>query len=265
MTTRAALCLLLVSSFSCKSVKETSTTTPGPAGTSGSGEEPAGAVTPQEPDPSQLAQAVRDFRLGNLGAVKQATEALLPDLSGPSRARANGLASALLALAAAEELAESAKEPAEAALARAAEVRDPEVEQLGRIALAVHLTGVGDGAAAQRECEAALALSGPHADLAQLGLAAALLEQAFDDEDRIVDPSRLDAAASAYQKAVDQSSDPAVKGRGLAGLAGIAKYRKQTADVCKHAAAATAAYQTAGASDYLREVPGLLAAEAKCK
>lgn len=222
-------------------------------------------VVPQDPDPPELAQALQSFVLGDMAAVTGATEPLMGTLTEPSQARANGIASALFALATAEDLAENAQEPAENALAKANEVHDPEVLQLAHIALGAHHVGVGDGAAAQTEFEAALAESGPNTALANLYLAQAHVAQAFDESDKLVNPGKLDEAAAAYQAAIDGSEDAGIKGRGLSGLAAVAKFRGKLADVCTHAAAAAEQLTAAGANAYLTEVPSILSNDAKCK
>lgn len=225
----------------------------------------APAVVPQDPDPPELAQALSSFVRGDMTAVTGAMEPLMGSLTEPSQARANGIASALFALATAEELAENAKEPAENALAKAAQVRDPEVSQLAHLAMGAHHVGVGDGAAAQAEFEAALAQSGPNAALANLYLAQAHVAQAFDESDKLVNPGKLDEAEKAYQAAIDGSEDAAIKGRGLSGLAAVAKFKGKLADVCTHAAAAAEQLAAGGATDYLTEVPSILSNDAKCK
>ncbi len=227
--------------------------------------EPEDPVVPQDPDPPELARALAQFILGDMEAVKGSMEPLMNELAEPSQARANGIASALYALAVAEELAENAKEPAENAAAKGEEVRDAEVQQLAHVAMGAHLVGVGDAAAAQAQLEAALALQGPNATLARLYLAQAHLNQAFDESDKLTNPGKLDEAEVSYQKAIDETQDAGLKGRGLAGLAALAKYRGKKADICTQAKAATEQYEAASASEYLKEVPAILASEAKCK
>lgn len=261
--------LFLIAAPACK--KDGETETPDETGTTGEvgggddGGEPADPVVPQDPDPPELAEARKQLVLGNMEAVKSTMESLPAGLTEPSQARANGIASALFAIAVAEELAENAKEPAENALARAAEVRDAEVEQLGHIAMGAHLVGVSDAAAAQAELEKAVTLDAPNGELAQLYLAQAMLNQAFDESDKLTNPAKLEEARTVYQRVVDASGDAAIKGRGLAGLAALDKYQGKREDICDHARAAAEQYTTAGASDYLAEVPKILADEAKCK
>lgn len=272
MKTPLTLTLALALSPALVGCKKEGETTPPPDGdvsttgdVSDGGEEEGPAVVPQDPDPPELAQAQQQFLLGDMEAVKAAMEPLMASLGEASQARANGIASSLFALATAEELAENAKEPAENALAKAEEVRDPEVAQLAHIAIGAYHVGVGDGAAAQGEFEAAVAEAGPHVALANLYLAQAHIAQAFDESDKLTNPGKLDEAEAAYDAAIEGSSDAAIKGRGLSGLAAVAKFRGKLADVCTHAAAAAEQLAAAGATEYLTEVPSMLANDAKCK
>jgi hypothetical protein len=239
-------------------------TTGGATGaTSGSDTGDPPPVVPQDPDPPELAGALTSLVLGDHAAARAVAEPLTANLTAPSQARAAGLAFALLALAVAEELAENAKEPAEQALAKAEEVRDPEVRQLAQLALGAHLVGIGDAAAAQAAIEAGLAQTGPYAELGKILLAEAVLNQAFDGEEKLTDPGKLDAAQMIYGELVG-SPTPVIQGRALTGLAALAKFRGEKADLCKHAAAAAEKLSAAGATEYLKEVPAMLAGEAKC-
>jgi hypothetical protein len=264
----AVILLPLLLLAGCKKDGDTNPPDDGTSGDDGAAAdtgEPEVEIVPQDPDPPELATARKAFVLGDMESVKSSMEPLMSSLSEPSQARANGIASALFALAVAEELAENAKDPAETALAKGEEVRDDEVLQLGHIAMGAHLVGVGDAASAQAELEKAASLGAANGDLANLYLAQSLLNQAFDESDKLTDPAKLDDAEKVYRATVEASDDAAIKGRGLTGLAAIAKYQRKKEQICEHAKAAAESYEAAGASDYLKEVPSILADAAKCK
>ena len=120
---------------------------------------------------------------------------------------------------------------------------------------------------ADRDAELAKAeaLEGSAKLVAKLLHAQSVLNQAFDENDRITDPTKLDAAATGYQEVLDGAQEPTLKGRAAAGLAAIAKYQGKKEDVCTHATTAAEHYEAGGASAYLKEVPSLLKKDAKCK
>lgn len=228
-------------------------------------DEPA-ALPPQDPDPAEIAQLYDRYLAGDYEAVVAAAEQLRAGLTADTQIRANAMASAIQALAAIENLPENGKALAEQAVADGDRLADPEVQQLAAIAHGSYLVRVHEASSGQAELEKAIALAGPYGALAQLMLGEAHLNQAFsaEDEDKIENPAKLDDAQTAYQAAVDGGSD-ILKAHAHEGLAAIAKYKGDKAAICDHAQQAENLYVAANATDYVREVPQLLAGEGKCK
>lgn len=259
---------VLVLAPGCKKTEETTnpdhqiTANPDPA------DEPepdAGKLPAQDPDPAELAQLYERYLAGDYEAVIAGAETLRAGWSADTQVRANALASAIQSLAASEELPENGKALGEKALADGARLEDPEVLQLAHIAHGTYLVRVHEAVAGQAELEKALSLAGPYAALAHLMLGEAHLNQAFGpDEDKIENPARLDDARKSYQAALDGGSD-ILKAHAHEGLAVIAKYKGEKAAICEHAQQAENLYVANGATDYVREVPMLIAGEGKCK
>lgn len=224
------------------------------------------ALPPQDPDPAEIAALYDRYLKGDYEAVASEAESLRAGLTADTQVRAHALASAIRALAAIENVPEDGKTAAEEAVANGDRLADPEVQQLAHIAHGSYLVRVRDAAAGQAELEAALALAGPHAALAQLMLGEAHLNQAFgvEEEDKIENPAKLDEARTAYQAALDGGPD-ILKGHAHEGLAAIAKYKNEKQAICDHAQEAENMFAAAGATDYVREVPQLLAGDGKCK
>jgi hypothetical protein len=226
--------------------------------------EAAGPALPeQDPDPAEIASAREQLELGNHEAVISTLEPVVAACTSDTQVRARAMANALLAMAKSVDLAEAGKEPSEAAIADAARLADPEVEQYAFTAHGVYLVGVQDAATAQADLEKAAAAEGSLRDFARLTLAEALLNQAFDENDKVVDPSKLDDAKAQYDGLLADTQSSAMKGRAETGLAALAKYRHDKAAICTHVAAANEHYEAASASDFIKEVPNLLGK--KCK
>jgi hypothetical protein len=229
------------------------------------------ALPPQDPDPAELATLYDRYLKGDYAAVASEAGALRDSLTADTQVRAHAMASAIMALAAAEELPEDGKDAAEQAVADSDRLDDPEVQQLAHIAHGVYLVRVQDPTAGQAELVEAVNFAGPFGALAQLMLAEAHLNQAFgvgDEDMKIKNPGKLDEARTAYQAALDAAQDAGsqlLMAHAHEGLAAVAKYKGEKQEVCDHAQQAEDIYVAAGATDYVREVPSLLASEGKCK
>ncbi|HVI00337.1 MAG TPA: hypothetical protein VM869_16585 [Enhygromyxa sp.] len=265
----ALTALTLIVASGCEKTKETAnpdevTTNTDPV------EEPEkdpAALPPQDPDPAEIAALFDRYLKGDYEAVASEAETLRGGLTADTQVRAHALASAIRALAAIENVPEDGKAAAEEAVSNGDRLADPEVQQLAHIAHGSYLVRVHEAANGQSELEAALALTGPYGPLAQLMLGEAHLNQAFgsgDDEDKIQNPAKLDDARTAYQAALDGGPD-IIKAHAHEGLAAIAKYKNEKEAICTHAQEAENMFVAAGATDYVREVPQLLAGEGKCK
>lgn len=265
----ALTALTLIVASGCEKTKETAnpdevTTNTDPV------EEPEkdpAALPPQDPDPAEIAALFDRYLKGDYEAVASEAETLRGGLTADTQVRAHALASAIRALAAIENVPEDGKAAAEEAVSNGDRLADPEVQQLAHIAHGSYLVRVHEAANGQSELEAALALTGPYGPLAQLMLGEAHLNQAFgsgDDEDKIQNPAKLDDARTAYQAALDGGPD-IIKAHAHEGLAAIAKYKNEKEAICTHAQEAENMFVASGATDYVREVPQLLAGEGKCK
>jgi hypothetical protein len=275
MTMRTLPVMLALSTLvltpGCKKDKETQNPDQITTNTGGGNEpevEPEPTKLPaQDPDPAELAQLYDRYLAGDYDAVVAGAEDLRAKLTSDTQVRAHALASAIQSLAASENLPEDGKSLSEQAVSDGARLEDPEVQQLAHIAHGVFLVRVHEGPSGQAELEKALGLAGPYAALAHLMLGEAHLNQAFgsgDTEDRIENPARLDDARTAYQAALDNGSD-ILKAHAHEGLAAVAKYKNEKQALCDHAQQAENLYVAAGGTDYVREVPMLLAGEGKCK
>lgn len=225
------------------------------------------ALPPQDPDPAAIGALYQRYLQGEYEAVAQAATDLRASLSADTQIRANAMAGSLAALAAAEAVPEDAKAASEQALLDGERLEDVEVRQLASIAHATYLVRVHEAAAGQVELEAALALGGPYQSLNELMLAEAHLNQAFgvgEEDTQIKHPERLDDAQAHYEAALDGSA-PLLDGAAHEGLAAVAKYKRDKEAVCLHAQQAEDLYAANSASDYIREVPSLLAKDSRCK
>lgn len=224
-------------------------------------------LPPQDPDPAEIAALYQRYLQGEYEAVRQGASDLRDGLTADTQIRANALAGSLLALAAAEEVPEDGKAAAEQAVRDADRLGDVEVRQLALIAHAIYLVRVHEAPTGQSELETALGLGGPYMSLNHLMLAEAHLNQAFgegEEDTQIKHPERLDQAKAEYEAALDGSA-PLLDGSAHEGLAAVAKYQRDKDNVCLHAQQAEDLYAANGASDYIREVPSLLAQDSRCK
>ena len=231
-------------------------------------EEPEEPPLPeQDPDPAEIEALFQRYLQGDYEAVAAEASDLRETMTADTQVRAHALLSSIAALAAAEGVPEDAKAPSEKAVANGERLADPQVLQLGHIAHATYLVRVHEEAAGQAELEAALELGGPYASLNHVMLAEAHLNQAFgegEEDTQIKHPERLDDAAAQYEAAID-GSVPILEGHAHEGLAAIAKYKREKDAVCEHAQKAEDIYAANGATDYIREVPSLLASDSRCK
>lgn len=224
------------------------------------------ALPEQDPDPAEIAALYARYLKGDYEVVVAEAEELRAGLTADTQVRAHALASAIQALAAIEGVPENGQEAAEQALASGERLADPEVLELAHIAHGAYLVRVHEAAKGQVELEAAVALGGPKVALAHLMLAEAHLNQAFgtgDQDMKIVDASKFDDARSSYESAL-AAGDGLLQASAHEGLAAIAKYKGEKAAVCEHAQQADTLYSAGGATDYIREVPSLLAKDARC-
>lgn len=225
------------------------------------------ALPAQDPDPAELAALYDRYLEGDYEAVVGEAGSLRDGLTADTQIRARALASAIMALAAIEGLPEDGKTAAEEAVADGDRLADPEVQQLALIAHGAYLVRVHELVNGQAQLDKAAALAGPYLALAHLMLGEAHLNQAFgegDEDMKVKDPAQLDEARTAYQAALDGGSD-LLKAHAHEGLAAIAKQKGEKQAVCDHAQESENLFAAAGATEYVREVPSLLASEGKCK
>jgi hypothetical protein len=230
------------------------------------GEDVEAALPEQDPDPPEIAALYDRYLKGDYEAVVGEANTLREGLTADTQVRAHALASAIAALAAVEGVPEDAKDPSDQALADGGRLDDAEVNQLAHIAHAIYLVRVHEEAEGQAELEAALGLGGPYDALNRLMLAEAHLNQAFgegEEDTQIKHPERLDDAKAQYEAALD--GPPIIQAQAHEGLAAIAKYKREKDAVCTHAQEAENLYASSGATDYVREVPSLLAKDGRCK
>ena len=282
--TPAALILALAFAPACKKDQETDNpdSTGGDVAAEGGGEGGEGAdagaeagepeealpaLPDQDPDPAEVETLYTRYLQGDYEAVANEAEELRATMTGETQVRAHALLSSIAALAEAESVPERAAESSAQALADGERLDDPQVRQLAHIAHAIYSVRVHEAEAGQAELEEAMKLGGPYESLNYLMLAEAHLNQAFgkgDEDMKIVNASKLDEARSAYEAAL-AAGDALLKAHAQEGLAGVAKYKGEKDKVCEHAQQAENLYAEGGATDYVREVPSLLAKDARCK
>jgi hypothetical protein len=271
MTTRLPITLLTLAALVfTPACKKEPTQNPDDVSDSGGTEpepEPEGPppLPAQDPDPAEIAALYARYLQGDYEAVATEATALAAAQTTDTQIRARALASSIAALASSETVAENGKAPSEAAIADGDRLADAEVLQLAHIAHGTYLVRSGDAAGGQTELEAAG--DGPYKALGHLMLAEAHLNQAFgqgEEEDTVKDPTRLDSAKAQYEAALT-ATEPILQGQAHEGLAAIAKLKGEKDAICTHAQEAENLYAANGASENLREVPGILAKDGKCK
>jgi hypothetical protein len=273
MTTRLPITLLTLAALAftpaCKKeptqnptdVTDTGDTEPEP--------EPEGPppLPAQDPDPAEIATLYARYLQGDYEAVATEANALAASLTADTQLRAKSLAASIAALASAESVPENGKAASEQAIVDSDRLADVEVQQLAHIAHGTVLVRSGDAPGGQTELEAAAALAGPYVALTHLMLAEAHLNQAYgqgEEVDTIKAPERLDSARTEYEAALT-ATEPILQGQAHEGLAAIAKLKGEKEAVCTHAQEAENLYAANGATTGIREVPGILAKDGKCK
>lgn len=274
MNKRLLSSLLALGLLALPACKKTETTTPEDVTTPDPEPEPDPGPPPipaQDPDPPELAAFYERLLAGDHEAVATEAGTLRGTLTADTQIRANAIAGAIQALAAAETIPENAKEPAEKAVADGDRLADPEVQQIALIAHAAYLLGVQDNVQAQTQAEKAAALAGPRVGHAKILVATAQLNQAFgvDEEgnEMVVAPEKFDAAYAAYEAA---AADPAglIQARAHEGMAEVDRRRatkESKAAGCTHAKQAFDLYGASGATEDLREGPKTISGTLKCK
>ena len=245
---------------------DTGASSEGALETEGDNEGEVASLPPQDPDPPAIADLYSRYLLGDYETVAQEAGDLAATMTADTQVRARALASAIHALAAIEGVPESGEAPAETAVSEGERLDDPEVRQLAHIARAAYRIGILDAVAGQAEVKEALALEGPYENLGLLVLGEAYLNQAFgtgEDDTRIVNPGSLDDAEDAYKAAIAAGPD-IVAAHAHEGLAAVAKFKRDKPAICEHAQQAENLYASSGATNYVREVPSLLAKDGRC-
>jgi hypothetical protein len=272
MNMRLPITLLVLSAFAFSpACKKEDTTNPDDVGATGSEPEPEPEGPPplpaQDPDPAEIATLYARYLQGDYEAVAAEANTLAAAQTADTQIRAKALASSIAALASSETVAENGKAGSEQAVADGDRLADPQVQQLAHIAHGTYLVRSGDAAGGQTELEGAVAIEGPYKFLGHLMLAEAHLNQAFgqgEEEDTVKDATRLDSAKAQYEAALT-ATEPILQGQAHEGLAAIAKLKGEKDAICTHAQEAENLYAANGATAGLREVPGILAKDGKCK
>lgn len=273
MTTRLPITLLTLAALAfAPACKKEPTQNPDDVASTGDPEpepEPEGPppLPAQDPDPAEIATLYARYLQGDYEAVAAEATALAAAQTADTQLRAKSLATTIAALATAETVPENGKAGSELAIVDGDRLADVEVQQLGHIAHGIVLVRTGDAPGGQAEIESALALAGPYVALANLMLGEAHLNQAYgqgEEEDQIKNPERLDSSRAAYEAALT-ATEPILQGQAHEGLAAIAKLKGEKDAICTHAQEAENLYAANGATAGLREVPGILAKDGKCK
>ena len=235
--------------------------------------EPQEPDVPQEPDPAEIAQGAHQYLLGHYQEAIDLLEPAYLDLKERKQYRASGLAGGWLALAHAQLVFESGREPTEHALAMADRTQDPEVKAIAQLAHGAMLMGNEDYDAATAAFTRAAATSSKTSAgaLANILRAEALIGSAFGSSasDTVENPNDLIEAKNAYDAASDVAKagteTDALMCRIEEGLAAVSRYQNDKAAVCSHAAASIDHFVKAGVSDFLVEGPRALADKYGCK
>lgn len=274
MNKRLLSSLLALGLLALPACKKTETTPPEDVTTPDPEPEPDPGPPPipaQDPDPPELAALYERMLAGDYEAVATEAGTLRGTLTADTKIRANAMAGAIQALAAAESIPENAKEPAEKAVADGDRLGDAEVQQLALIAHSAYLIGVQDNVQAQAQAEKAIGLAGPRSGLANIHLAEAHLGQAFgadaEGNETVVAPEKFDAAYAAYEAAAADAS-PLIQARAHEGMAEVDRRRatkESKAAGCTHAKTAFDLYGANGATEDLKEGPKTISGTLKCK
>ncbi len=227
---------------------------------------------PQDPDPAELTAAFETYLRGDPQAVVASLEPAIAGWTGDGKIRARAMGQALLALARAEDVVEQAQSHAEAAVAEAGRLHDPQVTALARAAAGVYALGVEDFDTAVTELSAAAEARAPAATraLVSILLGQALIGRAYGPGggSKLQNPEDLDRAKAAYAAALEAAAGSPqaalLEGRAHEGLAAVAKYQGDHDALCEHARAAGERLAAGDATDRLAEGPRLLAEAGRC-
>jgi len=268
MTSTLALGMACFGLASCNKDRAGSAAPEGPssADTSVTKQPTEPALPPQDGPPAELTQIRAAWVNGDFQAVIESAEVVLPTLEGDTKVRARVWVASWLALAHAHEFPQNARPHAELAVRESARLAgDGDAVAISHYALAAVLVGEQHHEDAQRMIEKGAAAGRAEAEVGKLVLAEALLNQSFDDEDRLVDKSKMELARTQYAELATASSDPVIRGRAQVGVAATSKFLGDKAKLCEMVRLAQKTYEGSSASAYLTELPAMLADEAKCK
>lgn len=227
----------------------------------------AKVIVEQIPDPDALKRTANLYWKGDYDVLVSELNALLPEWEAPNEARAAGLAHAWIALAYAEQLPEKAEPHVGAALEAANSLEDQEINSVAKIAQALSLVAMSDAKKAKSHLANLDPAQGNRiAALILLARAKTAINLAFDERDRLVHPEELDLADKDYREIASQSQENAlIMGHVHEGLAAIAKFRGDSAQMCLEAQKAKEAYMNSEASELLRSGPERMISTGGCK
>jgi hypothetical protein len=224
------------------------------------------ALPPQDEPPAELATIRAAWVNGDFATAISTAEAVLPTLEGDTKVRARVWVSSWLAMAHAIEFPQNGRPHAEVAVREAARLSDDgDANAIAHYALGAVLVAEHHHTDAQQTIEKGAAAGKAEAEVGKLVLAEALLNQGFDDEDRLVDKAKIEQARTIYGELASASQDAVIKGRAQVGVAATSKFLGDKAKLCEMAKSAQETYTGSSAAAYLTEVPELLAKEANCK
>ena len=224
------------------------------------------ALPPQDEPPAELATIRAAWVNGDVATAMATAEAVLPTLEGDTKVRARVWVSSWLAMSHAIEFPQIGRPYAEDAVREATRLSDDgDAIAIAHYALGAVLVGEYHHADAQQTIEKGAAAGKAEAEVGKLILAEAMLNQAFDDEERLVDKSKIEQARTIYGELASASPDAVIKGRAQVGVAATSKFLGDKAKLCEMAKLAQQTYTGSSAAAYLTEVPELLAKEASCK
>lgn len=230
-------------------------------------EDKSEAIT-QIADPEPVKNAADLYWKGSYEDIVSALEPALSNWSEPNKQRASGLAHGWIAMAHAEQLPENAQAHVETANKIAKEIEDDEVETLALIANALSLVAM---AQAQEAYDLLTQLSEPSdlelQRLLHIAQAKIAINLAFDAQERLAHPEKLDEAEQNYRKVRPYTGEHgnALMGHVHEGLAAIAKFRGQSEMMCEQAKKAKVAYKEGSASDLLQSGPVHMLTTGGCK
>lgn len=133
------------------------------------------------------------------------------------------------------------------------------------LATGVHLKALGDFEASSDHLRTAASADNPWRALAEVWLAEATLNAAYDDNnEKLEHPEKIDEAKPIYARANTHATRDLVRGMALEGLALIAEMKRAPDEACEFAREAKSAYEAAGASEYRLESPNITLEKNRC-